>query len=184
MQRFMSEKGATVEGLKLAQTFLMTTRGTPLLYYGDELAMPGGGDPDNRRDFPGGFPNDERNAFTKAGRTTAENDVFEHLKRLAKLRAEHAALRRGALINLYDEEQQTAYARVLGTDRVLVAINNDAKPATIEFDGREAARLLGGGEFEFDDVLRPAADMRMEQGRVRMTLAPRSAAVMTGRAKR
>lgn len=184
MQRFMNEKGATVEGLKLAQTFLMTTRGTPLLYYGDELAMPGGGDPDNRRDFPGGFPGDARNAFTKAGRTAAENDVFEHLKRLTKLRAEHPALRRGSLVNLYDEEQQTAYARALGTDRVLVAINNDTKPATIEFDGREAAGLLGGGEFAFDDAFPPSTDMRMEQGRVRMTLAPRSAAIMTARAKR
>ncbi|MBA3242313.1 MAG: cyclomaltodextrinase N-terminal domain-containing protein, partial [Acidobacteria bacterium] len=93
MERFMNEKGATVEGLKLAQTFIMTARGTPLLYYGDELAMPGGGDPDNRRDFPGGFPNDARNAFTKTGRTAIENDVFNHLQRLARLRAELPALR-------------------------------------------------------------------------------------------
>jgi len=42
----------------------MTSRGTPLLYYGDEIAMPCGADPDNRRDFSGGFPRDSRNAFT------------------------------------------------------------------------------------------------------------------------
>src|ERR1044072_3628699 len=110
MQRFMSEKGATVEGLKLAQTFIMTTRGTPLLYYGDELAMPGGGDPDNRRDFPGGFAGDERNAFEKSGRTSIENEVFEHVKRLAKLRADLPALRRGTLVHVYDEERQTVFA--------------------------------------------------------------------------
>ncbi len=52
--RFMGEPGATVAALKNAFTFLFTTRGTPLLYYGDEIAMAGGGDPDNRRDFPGG----------------------------------------------------------------------------------------------------------------------------------
>ena len=69
MERFMHEKGATIEGLKLAQTFIMTTRGTPLLYYGDEIAMPGGGDPDNRRDFPGGFAGDKRNSFDPSGRT-------------------------------------------------------------------------------------------------------------------
>ncbi|MCA1640096.1 MAG: cyclomaltodextrinase N-terminal domain-containing protein [Acidobacteria bacterium] len=95
MPRFMNEKGATVEGLKMAQTFLMTTRGTPLLYYGDELAMPGGGDPDNRRDFPGGFPNDKRNAFTASGRTPEENDVWNHLATLGKLRLELEPLRRG-----------------------------------------------------------------------------------------
>ena len=47
--RFMNEPGATVEGLKLASTFLMTARGTPLVYYGDEIAMRGGNDPDNLR---------------------------------------------------------------------------------------------------------------------------------------
>jgi glycosidase len=56
--RFMNEPGATVQGLKLAYTFLFTTRGIPLIYYGDEIAMPGEGDPDNRRDFPGGWLSD------------------------------------------------------------------------------------------------------------------------------
>jgi glycosidase len=182
MLRFMSEKGATPEGLKLAQTFLLTTRGTPLLYYGDELAMAGGSDPDNRRDFPGGFPGDERNAFTKAGRTAAENDVFENLKRLTKLRTEHPALRRGSLVQLYDEEQQTAYARVLPEDRVLVAINNDTKPVTIEFDVRAAGLALDAG-LEFSNAI-PAAEMKFDHDVVRITLAPRSAAILTARAKR
>jgi neopullulanase len=94
--RFMNEKGATIDGLKLAFTLLMTTRGAPLIYYGDEIAMPGGNDPDNRRDFPGGFPGDPRDAFTAAGRTADEQSVFHTCRRLAKLRATHDCLRRGA----------------------------------------------------------------------------------------
>ena len=54
--RFMSEKGATIAGLKLANAFLLTTRGVPQLYYGDELAMTGDDEPTTRGDFPGGFP--------------------------------------------------------------------------------------------------------------------------------
>ena len=100
MLRFMSEPGASIQGLKLAQTLVMTTRGTPLLYYGDEIAMTGGGDPDNRRDFPGGFPGDPRNAFTERGRSIEENIVFNHLQRLSRLRAELEPLRRGRLVNL------------------------------------------------------------------------------------
>jgi glycosidase len=176
MQRFMSEKGATVEGLKLAQTFLMTTRGTPLLYYGDELAMQGGPDPDNRRDFPGGFPGDERNAFTRAGRTAAENDVFEHLKRLARLRAELPALRRGSLVQLYDEEQQTAYARVLGGEAVVVAINNDAKPASF------AVRVegLGLGSARLRERLGTLkSDVLTNDGVLALSLPPRSAVLLT-----
>jgi glycosidase len=157
MLRFMSEKGATVEGLKLAQTFVMTTRGTPLLYYGDEIAMPGGGDPDNRRDFPGGFPGDARNAFEKGGRTATENDMFERVKRLAQLRAELPALRRGSLLHVYDAEQQTVFARTLGDQTIFIAINNDSRPATVEFHYSDAgiapdARLVQGVYALGDDV--------------------------------
>src|SRR5205814_8954663 len=85
VKRFMNEPGATIEGLKMAQTFLMTVRGTPQLYYGDEIAMQGGDDPDNRRDFPGGFPADGINAFTT--RNEKQRSVFEHQKLLGQLRA-------------------------------------------------------------------------------------------------
>src|SRR5260370_32973898 len=60
--RFMSERGATLAGLKLAKAFVLTTRGVPQLYYGDEIAMTGPDEPSARADFPGGFPCDSRNA--------------------------------------------------------------------------------------------------------------------------
>jgi neopullulanase len=183
MERFMFEPGATVEGLKLAQTFIMTTRGTPLLYYGDEIAMTGGPDPDNRRDFPGGFPGDTRNAFTRAGRTAAENDVFDHLRRLARLRAELEPLRRGSVLHLYDEEQQTVFARTLaGHAPVFVAFNNDAREATIDLD---VSRFGRPAELLFTDRLGVARDFtRAADGRVRFTLSARSAAVITTRGVR
>ncbi len=136
MERFMNEKGATVEGLKLAQTLIMTSRGTPLLYYGDELAMPGGGDPDNRRDFPGGFPGDGINSFDASGRTKEQQGVWNHLALLGKLRREFEPLRKGKTLDLLDEEQQMAYARLgVGNKKtpVIVVINNETKPANIEF---------------------------------------------------
>ena len=176
MPRFMNEKGATTEGLKLAQTFVMTTRGTPLLYYGDELAMPGGPDPDNRRDFPGGFPNDARDAFTRAGRTAAENDVFDHLRRLGRLRAELPALRRGWLLHLYDAEQQTVFARGTGGAAVLVAFNNDAKPATFRFGVREAGLPEGARLADRLENFKGAALVR--DGAVEITLPARSSAVL------
>jgi neopullulanase len=180
MQRFMNERGATVEGLKLAQTFVMTTRGTPLLYYGDELAMPGGGDPDNRRDFPGGFAGDARNAFTKAGRTAVENDVFEHVKRLSKMRAELPALRRGSLVHVYDEEQQTVFARTLGDQTVLIAFNNDTKPATVKFKFSHAGLDPSGRNVTRHDYLGGAgvSAERIRGDDVELDMLPRSAAVI------
>jgi neopullulanase len=180
MLRFMSEKGATVEGLKLAQTFLLTTRGTPLLYYGDELAMPGGPDPDNRRDFPGGFPGDPRNAFEQRGRTPVENDVFEHLRRLIQLRNTTPALTHGSLLQLYDEEQQTVFARIspvagLGDWIAIVVINNDTKPATFTFDVSEIGLPDG---FRLDDRLDVIKDkMTVEKGTLKVTMPARSSSV-------
>jgi glycosidase len=178
MLRFMNEPGANTTGLKLAQTFMLTTRGIPQIYYGDEIALPGGGDPDNRRDFPGGFPNDARNAFNKDGRTPEQQEVFEHVKRLAQLRKELEPLRRGALENLYVAEQQYAYARTTGRATVIVLINNDVKPATIEFDA-SAARLPDSTRLT--DRLSAIQDVRIEGGQLKVSLPARSASILTVR---
>ena len=174
--RFMSEPGATVTGLNLAFTVILTTRGSPQIFYGDEIAMPGGGDPDNRRDFPGGFPGDARNAFTEPGRSAEQRAALDHFKRLTRLRAELEPLRRGALVNLYVAEQQYAYARV--TDRpavfqaVLVVINNDTRAATWEF---RAAPFADGVTLQ--DRLGSAGEVRIQGGRARLTLPARTAAI-------
>lgn len=175
MERFMNEKGATVEGLKLAQTFIMTTRGTPLLYYGDEIAMPGGGDPDNRRDFPGGFPNDAKNAFTAAGRTAQENEVWNHLAKLGALRKELKPLRVGESFDLLDEEQQMAYARVFNDQAVLMVFNNDTKPAEVSFDVSMIKTFATNTILE--DKLGAVSDLKVENGKIRFTMPARTAGI-------
>ena len=177
MERFMNEKGATVEGLKLAQTMIMTSRGTPLLYYGDELAMRGAGDPDNRRDFPGGFAGDKQNAFTTSGRTAEENDVWNHLAKLGALRKELVALRNGASFDLLDEEQQSAFARVANNQAVIVVFNNDTKPANINFDVSMLKPL--GSNTILTDRLGKIADVKIENGRVNFSMPARTAGIFT-----
>ncbi len=56
MKRFLTDANGSQDKLKLAFSLLATLRGIPQLYYGDEIGMTGGDDPDNRHDFPGGFP--------------------------------------------------------------------------------------------------------------------------------
>lgn len=176
MERFMNEKGATIAGLKLAQTFIMTTRGTPLLYYGDEIAMPGGNDPDNRRDFPGGFPGDQRDAFTSAGRTKDENEVWNHLAKLGELRRANAALRTGKSLDLLDEEQQMAYARISPNNRIIVAINNDAKPAKVSFDIREVGFPAGTNQLR--DLLGSGAAAEIDGTKLTVSIAPRTGVIL------
>jgi glycosidase len=118
--RFMNESGATRDGLKLAFTYLFTTRGIPMMYYGDELAMPGGNDPDNRRDFPGGWLEDPRNAFTQEGRTEEQREVFDYVRKLARLRRQLPDLRKGTLTELVMTDTVYAYSR----GEVIVVLNN------------------------------------------------------------
>ena len=176
--RFMSEKGATIEGLKLANAFVLTTRGVPQLYYGDELAMEGGDEPTTRGDFPGGFPGDKRNAFTAAGRTKDENELFEYIKRLTSLRQELNPLRSPTLWNLYVSEQQYAYAKVGQAGVVIVVINNDNKPAEIEF---EVWGLAVESGRSFTDRLGVSRDVVARDGKLRVALPKRSAAIFAGR---
>ncbi|HKP84979.1 MAG TPA: alpha-amylase family glycosyl hydrolase [Blastocatellia bacterium] len=176
MLRFMSEERATREGLMLAQTFLMTTRGIPLVYYGDEIAMEGKGDPDNRRDFPGGWPGDRRNAFTGEGRTGEQREVFDHLRRVASLRRELEPLRRGKLLTLDASEQQYAFARTTARESVIVVFNNARAEARVEFDA-SPVKLRAGAVLT--DRLGRAKEVRAEAGRVRVVMPARSASIIT-----
>lgn len=180
VDRFMNEKGATIEGLKLAHILVMTSRGSPILYYGDEIALPGGGDPDNRRDFPGGFPGDKRDAFTGSGRTRTENDVWNHLARLGRARQEMEPLRRGTTVDLLDEEQQLAYARVGARESVIVIINNDTKPADFVFDYSMVKHVPRYAVLT--DILGNVGTVEFRDGVFRDRIAGRTAAVFTVRA--
>ena len=170
--RFMSEKGATIEGLKLANAFLLTTRGVPQLYYGDELALEGGDEPTTRGDFPGGFAGDKRNAFSAGGRTKDQQELFEYIKRLTTLRREYEVLRTGELVNLYVSEQQYAYARRGRSGTVIVVINNENDAATIEFD---VSRVAVGGIWK--DQLGVSRPVQADDHRMRVSLPKRSASI-------
>jgi len=108
--RFASAEGSSPAKLKLAFGLTLTLRGVPEIYYGDEIGMPGGGDPDNRRDFPGGWIGDAIDAFTLSGRTHDQQEIFSYVQSLLRLRREHAALRTGVLWHLSSEEWSYVFA--------------------------------------------------------------------------
>jgi len=126
--RFASAEGSSAAKLELAFGLTLTLRGIPELYYGDEIGMPGGGDPDNRRDFPGGWPGDPKSAFTPEGRTAEQQELFTYVQTLLRLRREHPALQSGKLWHLFADETAYVFLRETEEERVLVAFNNSAEP--------------------------------------------------------
>jgi len=153
---------------RVAFAYLLTMRGMPQLYAGDEIAMKGGEDPDNRRDFPGGFPGDAQDAFAQAGRTAEQQAEFAWIAGLTKLRREHAALACGGeqmlaanadwLVTLRDTGHQHAErCEVRGAnprERVIVALHRGSGAAMLDVltketwaDGCRVSRpLLGEGQ--------------------------------------
>jgi neopullulanase len=129
--RFAGAAGATPEKLKLAIGFTLTVRGIPELYYGDEIGMQGGRDPDNRRDFPGGWPEDEKNAFTRSGRTPQQQEIFEYVKSLLRLRREHDSLRGGKLWHLFSDDSSYIFMRESDEERLLIAFHDGTSPKTV-----------------------------------------------------
>ncbi len=144
--RFMSAPDATLSGAMLQTAFFLAVRGIPELYYGSEIAMEGGEDPDNRRDFPGGFPGDAHNAFAAAGRSAVQQRMWEWTRDWIRLRREHSAIRRGNLIDMYYDDDVYAFARQDEKETVVVVFNRAAHEKKIVLPAaaiglREGAQL-------------------------------------------
>ncbi|HEV8039921.1 MAG TPA: alpha-amylase family glycosyl hydrolase [Bryobacteraceae bacterium] len=166
--RFMNEPGATVDGLNLAFTYLLTSRGIPMVYYGDEIGMPGGNDPDNRRDFPGGWKEDARNAFAAQGRTPDQQRVFEHVRKLAQLRQQYPDLRHGALKQLGATDDVYLFTR----GELIIMFNNGVKPASV---------IAPAASGTWRDLLDVVGNTPARDDVLTVTLPARSAAIMARR---
>jgi glycosidase len=130
--------------LQLALTFILTSPGVPLIYYGDEYGQPGAADPDNRR-------------FMKwSGYSASETATLNVAKRLGAARNELNALQRGNRVTLWIEDNLYVYARVAGTDVAVVVINREWNPRTLSVpvatgvplpDGTKLHDRLGGPDL-------------------------------------
>jgi glycosidase len=173
MKRFQTEAGGSRQKLKLAFSLLATMRGIPQLYYGDEIGMAGGADPDDRHDFPGGFPGDQHDAFTPAGRTPEEQDVFSHVQSLLKLRAEHESLRVGVQQHVAVADKYYAFTRESAGERLLVVFYKDDAGGMVTLD-------LANTSIADAKALRPifgSTDARLEGKQVHLRAAPLSVTV-------
>ncbi len=172
-KRFISEPNGSTAKLKAAFGLLLTMRGIPQMYAGDEIAMPGGDDPDNRRDFPGGFPGDPKDAFNAAGRTAEQEEVFAYVQSLLALRKGHPALRTGKQWHIGWDDSYYAFVRDLPQEKVLVVYNNANTSRDLAIPISDT--LLQGTERL--ETLFGRANATIERDEVHVTLPPNAIAV-------
>ncbi len=143
-ERLMTMLKGDINKAKLAFLFQFAYPGAPAIYYGDEIGMEGGKDPDCRRAFP-----------WKRG--NGDEELRAWMKRLISLRKQLACLRRGDYKRVLHDKKRCAYAfaRTLGDEIVLVAINASASKRHLRLsvkslgwaDGRILRSLLESGEY-------------------------------------
>ena len=131
--RFLAN-GCDTLSLKQALALLLTVNRIPQLYYGVEILMNGTKDESDgyvRQDFPGGFPGDSRNAFTRTGRTDDENAMFDWLSRLLHWRQGNEVITKGAMTQFIPHRGIYVVARRYHGHSVLTILNGTDEVAVV-----------------------------------------------------
>src|SRR5665213_1365815 len=146
MSRFYSVVREDMNKYKSAITWLLTFRGIPQLYYGDEIGLKGLTSPNDghvRQDFPGGWASDSLNKFTKAGRNAREDSIWNYLSTLANFRKTSSALTTGRLMQYVPFDNGVyVYFRYNNDQTVMVVMNTSKETKTIS-PANYAERIKG-----------------------------------------
>ena len=136
MSRFFSIVGEDLQKYKMGLGWLLTFRGIPQLYYGAEILMKNFSSPDGlvRLDFPGGWQGDSANKFESSGRTAAENETHDYVKKLANFRKISSAIKTGKMMQYVPEDGVYVYFRYDNTQTVMCIMNANDKEMKIEGD--------------------------------------------------
>jgi glycosidase len=122
--RGMYYADSDIEKFKIAYHLLFTTRGIPQMFYGTEIGMKENEDHGTlRKNFPGGFPDDERDAFTSSGRTEYENDIYNFFQNILKLRKKYPSLSKGELIHFPPHNEVYVYLKKYEEEMILNIVN-------------------------------------------------------------
>ena len=136
LDRYFSDVGEDLNKFKMGISVLLTARGIPVLFYGDEILNTGfeyKGHGHIRTDFPGGWKTDKKNAFTKEGRNEKQNEAFNFIKKIADFRKTSKAFTEGKLLQFIPENNTYVYFRYTDFEAVMIILNNnDTESRTVD----------------------------------------------------
>lgn len=133
-QRFLTECNNNIERLKLAIVFQFSYIGVPYIYYGDEVGLDGGDEPQSRKCMIW----DKKNQ---------NQDLFKWYKKIIKIRKNNLALVYGDYKTLYCKENILVFERNYNNEKVVVAINNNEVKYKVNIKLDEIAEDLFNNEF-------------------------------------
>lgn len=107
--RLLTMTDGDVKSVKLATLLLLTYPGAPSIYYGDEVGLPGGLDPDSRRGFP--------------AEADWHPEILHCHRQLIALRHARMSLRVGEYRFLGEDHKTYVFARIYEGDVLIIAVN-------------------------------------------------------------
>jgi glycosidase len=134
LTRFFTSVNEDLDKYRMGMTYILTTRGIPVIYYGTEILMTGHAEKGHgtiRTDFPGGWPGDPKNAFTAAGRTEQQNQAFNFIRKLITWRDAKPMIHDGYLKHFVPDDGIYTYFRYNNTGTVMVIMNNTMEQKTV-----------------------------------------------------
>jgi cyclomaltodextrinase / maltogenic alpha-amylase / neopullulanase len=157
--RLITIANGDVDSVKLSTLLLMTYPGAPSIYYGDEVGLSGAIDPDSRRGFP---PETDWNL-----------EILECHRQLIALRHASPALRIGDYKVLHAEGAGYVFARTLGDEEVVVALNVGLDDLKINLDWATTGLKTQPDRIQFG-----AGGLTWNRDRLDLQLAARSGCVL------
>jgi cyclomaltodextrinase len=161
--RFLTTAHGDKTALKLGWLFLFTFPGAPCLYYGDEIGLEGGPDPDCRKSFPW-------------SEGSWDHDLLDYAKVLTALRHSQPALRKGSVTRLAASDRLYAFGRQLGRDRLVVALNASQNILTLDIP--VASMGMRDGKLM---PLFGQAEVQVKDGQIRALKVPARSGVVLKR---
>lgn len=171
--RFLGN-GHDSTALKQALALLLTIKRTPQLYYGTEILMNGTKDITDgyvRKDFPGGFKDDQANCFTKSGRTRAQNAMFTWLSRLLHWRQGNDVIIKGSQTQFIPQNGVYVVARQYEGKTVMTIINGVSQQRDLPLS--RYAEVVGDAKQAVDVITEQPVDLTTS-----IKLQPREALVI------
>jgi len=165
--RIFTKVGENYDLYRMAIAYYLTMRGIPQIYYGTEVLMSHTRDDGNhgeiRAEFPGGWPDNDKNAFTGRGLSPQELDAQEFVRSLLNWRKGKSVIQFGKLMQFTPIKDVYAYFRYDDTATVMVVFNRGEE--AVQLDTARFAERLGDSMRAQDVIsgrrikLRPAIDL-------------------------
>jgi glycosidase len=168
MSRLYSQVNENLELFNLGLTYMLTTRGTPQIYYGTEILMSNPGTDDHgiiRSDFPGGWQGDIKNGFSNVGLSSKQIETKNHIQKLLKWREKMRVIHHGKMMHFVPENNIYVYFRYDNDKKVMVVLSLNKMDVSLDLkrfkemlpSSFSATEIISGSNMELSDILKVPA---------------------------